>query len=366
MLTASGSELQAGTSPVAYVYVSNTAGTSYEITGYSANTSGQLTPIPGTPFPSSVQYMALNGKWLFGEDNLTYIRSLSIASNGALHEVSSINASSYNSSGRGGPENVFLDHTGSTLYDGDLNFDGLGNTAYQSFTIDQATGQLNFQALTSNGNSVRGSALSFTGGNIYAYSSGCYLGSPAVYSIYGYKRNSNGSLTDLKINPSIPVAPKGTTYCPNLAAADPTNHVAISLTPMNGQSLAGPPQLAVYTQGSSGNLTTTSTAANMPKTLTTIVNDIWMSPSGKLLAVGGSSGLQVFHFNGAAPITHYTGLLTTDSIDQLFWDNANHLYAISRRFGNLYVFTVTPTSYTQAPGSPYPLAGAQNLIVLPK
>src|SRR5262249_45655616 len=156
----------------------------------------------------------------------------------------------------------------------------------------------------------------------YAYSSGCYLGSPAIY---GYKRNADGTLTGLSISPAIPPGPNGTNYCPFLAAADPANHVAVSLTPMNFLSVAGPPQLAVYTQDSSGNLTTKSTATNMPKTLVKNVNDIWMSPSGKLLAVGGTAGLQVFHFNGAGPITHYTGLLTTDEIDQVFWDNANHL-----------------------------------------
>jgi hypothetical protein len=307
--------------------------------------------------------MAVNGKWLFGADNFTYIRSFSIASNGALQEVSSINATSYNPYDSGGPENVFLDHSGTTLYDGDINTDGTGDSAYQSFTIDQSTGQLNFQDLTSNAGTLLGAPLGFTGANLYAYSSGCYLGDPGIF---GYKRNSDGSLTPLNINPKTPAAPHGYNYCPYLAAPDPTNHVAVSMTPMNGMSLAGPPQLAVYTQSSTGNLITSSTSSNMPRTLTTIVNDLWMSPSGKLLAVGGSTGLQVFHFNGAKPITHYTGLLTSDSIDQLFWDNANHLYAISRRYGSLHVYTITPTSYSEVPGSPYPVPGAQNLIVLSK
>ena len=109
--TASGSEASFGTLPAAYIYVSNVAGISYEITGYSVDASGRLTSIPGSPFPGSVQYMAVNGKWLFGADSFTYIRSFSIASNGALQEVSSINATSYNPYDSGGPENVFLDHT---------------------------------------------------------------------------------------------------------------------------------------------------------------------------------------------------------------------------------------------------------------
>jgi hypothetical protein len=91
-----------------------------------------------------------------------------------------------------------------------------------------------------------------------------------------------------------------------------------------------------------------------------------MSPSGKLLAVGGDAGLQVFHFNGSKPITHYTGLLAQDEIDQVFWDNDNHLYAISSISGKLFVFTITPTSHRQAPDSPYTIINPQNIAVLPK
>jgi outer membrane protein assembly factor BamB len=90
-----------------------------------------------------------------------------------------------------------------------------------------------------------------------------------------------------------------------------------------------------------------------------------MSPSGRLLAVGGTGGLQIFHYNGASPITHYTGLLTTDEIDQFFWDNQNHMYAISQTSGKLFVFTVTPTSYSQSPGSPYTISSPISIIVQP-
>ncbi|HTW32385.1 MAG TPA: hypothetical protein VMD76_11950, partial [Candidatus Sulfotelmatobacter sp.] len=82
--------------------------------------------------------------------------------------------------------------------------------------------------------------------------------------------------------------------------------------------------------------------------------------------VGGTSGLQVFHFNGAKPVTTYTDLLTKEAIGQVFWDNHNHLYALSPATGKLYVFTVTPTSYSQAKGSPYTITGAESLQVLPK
>jgi len=75
------SEPQSASSVVAYVYVSSSPSSgSSQINGYSADSTGRLTPIAGSPFPGSVQYMALNGKWLFGEDNYTNIDSFSIGS----------------------------------------------------------------------------------------------------------------------------------------------------------------------------------------------------------------------------------------------------------------------------------------------
>jgi len=360
----SAASTQSTSSPVAYIYVSSKASTNkYRINGYIAASNGALTPVSGSPFSTSgISYMALNGKWLFG-DNGTDIYSFSIASNGALKQVSSIDATKYNAYDTGGPENLFLDHSGATLYDFDFYGDGTGNNEYQSFDIDQGTGVLSYTGTTPP-SAYFETLLSFIGNNVDAYGSSCYEGTP---DIYGFRRSSSGTLTELNITPSIPTAPKGEVYCPYLAAADPTNHVAISMTPTTeGGSAAGPAQLAVYTANSAGNLTTTSTDANMPKVSVATVNDIWMSPSGKLLAVAGSGGLQVFHFNGASPITAYTGLLTTDAINQVFWDNDNHLYAVSSTAGKLFVFTVTPTTHSKAPGSPYAVAGAENLIVLPK
>ena len=128
----------------------------------------------------------------------------------------------------------------------------------------------------------------------------------------------------------------------------------------------GPWQLAVYTADSSGNLTTSSTNENMFSVLVGTVNNYWMSPDGKFLAVSGSSGLQVFRFNGANPITKLTGLIATGSVNQVYWDNRDHLYAVSAQSGKLYVFTVNSKGATPAPGSPHSLSSPTSLIVLPK
>jgi hypothetical protein len=104
----------------------------------------------------------------------------------------------------------------------------------------------------------------------------------------------------------------------------------------------------------------------MPRVAVGSLTDLKADPNGKLLAVAGATGLQVFHFNGAHPIKHYTPLLATDPIDQIFWDSSNHLYAISSSASKLYVFTVTETKYRQAPGSPYSISGPISLAVVGK
>jgi hypothetical protein len=352
-------------SPVAFVYVSNAVGgNNYEINAFAAASNGKLTRVTGSPFPADVQNMAVNGKYLFGTNGIE-IDSFAIAPDGALKEVASINAQQFNNPVGGGPGALFLDHTGATLYDEDIYGNDGANNTYQFFDIEKASGQLNYLGMTSAASTQFWEPLSFTGNNVYAYGSNCYHFDA---DIFGFERKSDGTLAELNINPEIPAAKSGSFYCPYLATADPTNHVAISLQPLNANSWQpdGPPQLATYTADGSGNLTTKSTYTNMPTSAVNGVLDIEMAPSGKLLAVGGTAGLQVFHFNGSNPIRHYTGLLTTDEICQFFWDNNSHLYAISSKSGKLFVFTVTPTSVSQAPGSPYTISQPANIIVLPK
>jgi hypothetical protein len=352
-------------SPVAYVYVSSSPSSGKsQINAYAANSSGELTPIAGSPFSAKGESMALTSKWFFTTDAVNIYTS-SISSAGALKQVSAINAQKYSGSGdAGGPYKLFLDHTGATLYDFYINLGGTGNSGYQSFDVDQDTGKLSYTGATATGEDFQG-VLSFIGNNVYAYGDSCYHGTPIIS---GFSRSASGTLTNLNLNPPFPPAPpeKGA-YCPGPGvAADKTNHIAVPLTPDNDMAIDGPTQLGVFTVDSSGSLTTTSTYKNMPTPDVGTLNDVWAAPSGALLAVAGTSGLEVYHYNGANPITKYTGLLTTDNIAQVFWDNANHLYALSETGNELFVFTVTPTSYSQAAGSPYTIVNPGFLAVLPE
>jgi hypothetical protein len=352
-------------STVAYVYVSSSPSpNNYEINAYSAALNGALTPATGSPFAADVQYMAVNRKYLFGTNGIS-IDSFSIAPGGALEQVASIDAQGFNLGSCGGPWVLFLDRTGTTLYDNDIYSD-CANNAFQFFAVDASTGGLTYLGVSSAASPEFEGALGFLGHNEYAYGASCYHWNQ---TIYGFARNSGGALTDLNITPQMPTSKAGEIYCPGLAVADAANHVAVAMTPLNNSTLQpdGASQLATYTADTSGNLTTASSYANMPKVAVAGLVDISISPSGKLLAVVGTGGLQIFHFNGADPITRYTGLLTkdgADQLDQVFWDSDNHLYAISQSAGKLFVFTVTPTSYSQAPGSPYTITSPQSIAVM--
>jgi hypothetical protein len=361
---------------VANVYVS----TDKNIYAYDASSTGKLTQIKGSPFAAAVypeiSTMAVNGKYLFAIDgtNFSSVDSYLMESNGALKKVATKTLAPR---ALGFPlAYLFLDHTGATLYAGVYINDNV-YPQNQSFNIEKGTGELNYTG------QILGTPFQLTvsGNNRFAYGALCdfapqfdgslsqFGGQGRGISLLGFERLSDGVMIQGKGGP-FPEPMPGDGFCPysSIAAADPTNHVAFAFGyEIYTTSTYPPMQLAAYTIDSEGNLTTANTYKNMPTVAVGWVSNLKMAPSGKLLAVGGSDGLQVFHFNGASPITHFTGLLASGVFNQFRWDNNNHLYAINSTDGKLYVFTVTPESAVQEPGSPYtiPDGGAGSLIVQP-
>jgi hypothetical protein len=363
-------------SPAAYVYVTSLPknASAHEIVGYVAASNGSLSAIPGSPFAEDVQSMAVNGKYLMAASHEgTSIDAFAIESNGALRYAASTDYAQYNtgstSNDCGSAGDVFFDHTGTWLYV--MEYDGsdaCSNNIYASFKVSKTNGSLTYLGLADTGTfpGVFGKAYSLEN-NTFAYSadnSDCMY-----YEFYGFKRASNGNLATMgNIAKNSPTPPSGTrAFIESFAVTDPTNHLAVAVQPANPPGCtSGPMQLATYTaDASTGEVSTTSTAKNMPVSSVFSIYDMRMDPTGKVLAVAGQEGLQLFHFNGASPITHYTGLLTTDPIQEMFWDNNNHLYAISQTSGKLFVYTITPTTYEAAPGSPHTISAPNNLIVQP-
>ena len=271
----------AANSPVAYVYVSNNPNNSStnEIQAYTAAPNGKLTPVFGSPFRDDVTSMAVNGKYLFASTRSgIYVAQFLIQSDGALHWTRSTDIVKFNQGDCGASGPLFLDHSGTSVYD--LEFDSdCSNNSYQSLAVNKSTGGLKNMGTTF-GDAWLYLPASFIGNNVYAYSAGC-LGD-LYWEIRGFKRSSNGTLTDVGINAPTPAAKAGDFWCPSQTAADPTNHVAITMQAVDQNfSPDGPPQLATYTADSAGNLSTTSTPANMPQTAVGTVTDLKMAPSRK-------------------------------------------------------------------------------------
>jgi hypothetical protein len=382
LLCASASFAQSNVSesaaaPAAYVYLTATAaGGSNQVWAYSASTAGALTAIPGSPFAASLVSTAVTGSYLFGiNTNGTDVDSYSIAANGSIKLVSSINAESDAGGGCNGLGPLILDHTGATLYVAATVGGDCDQSEYLSFSINKKSGELTFLGSTSQTN-LFNSPLSFLGNNKFAYGTDCInFQGEFLDTFAGAKRESTGMLNYVNVSLPTPTAKNGNVYCRDLTATDPDSHVAVALLAISGGStVVGSPQLATYTADSSGNLTTKSTASNMPTTKVLTISTLAASPSGKLLAVAGGEGLEILHFNGSSPLTKYTGLLsnrsftaTTPSPGLAFWDNSNHLYAISPGGDQkLRIFLVTPTEASLVKGTPFSVPGVLNISVLPK
>jgi hypothetical protein len=349
----------------AYVYVSTTPqnGSVNQLQAFAAAANGSLTEVNGSPFQENVTTMAVGGNRLFAVDSDGFdIDSYSIAADGSIAHDATAHVSETGDCNSLG--SLFVDRSGATLYA--LNFRGSGcaNNNYESLAINSSTG-----VLTDLGGSAANDWLSlpasFLSNNAYAYSASCI--GDMNWGIYAFQRGSSGLLTQVNANAAPPSPPSGSFYCPSFAAADGTGHIAIAMQPVTQQdfSARGSAQIAIYTAQSDGSLTTTSTAANMAQAQVGSVNDLKISPAGDLLAIAGAGGLQVFHLNGSGQATAYAGSLTSDAIDQCFWDNQGHLYAVGKTSGKLYVFTVTASSYAPAPGSPHAVGQPQNLAVDP-
>jgi hypothetical protein len=363
--------------PIADVYVGTTKG----IYLYDAATTGKLTLVSGSPFKTPAGLLiGVTGKYLITLGT-HLIHSYLLDSNGAIgKQVSEINTQDYyvGSNCDGYNEGTIglasLNHQGRNVY---VVFPLIpGSSCFASIqTYDiSKSGDLTFNGVITTGDSGGAGlfqAPAIIANDTFAYASSDFENTGATFS--GFILGSNGEMQNWTFNMSEPVAPSGAGYIPLYVTADPTNHLAAMLanstfSPSDSVTF----QLASYTVDGQGNLSTTSTAENMPSP-NVMRNDITtpilnISPSGKLLAVGGLYGLQVFHFNGAAPITPYSAVLTTAEIDHIHWDSSNHLFALSSSTHKLYVYTVTPTAITKVAGSPFTIpTGTPNaLIVVPK
>jgi hypothetical protein len=363
---------------VAYVY----AQTSNGVNLYDATAAGKLILVEGSPFQPSGPGQTIvgsNGKYfvMLGANDL---HSYPVASNGAIEEQESqTDTQSY-----GGSEceasitSGEFDHTGDNLYVL-LGNAGTNCSAIQTYALSKS-GHFVFSGDTTadSGPNLPIGPATTTGNGKFGYG-GTYCGYDNCSCYSGlnlYKSESKDGLQYSDVSalgalPPIPAGYKGDGWITSAGgevaiANDATDHMALALSATNYDCEDGatysPVQLVSLTANSEGTLNSTNTDENAP-VISGWPNSMSISPSGKVLAVALGTGIEFFHFNGANPITKFTGIIgLSGSITVMQWDKSNHLYAINGATGKVHVYTVTTTSAAEVAGSPYSI-GATGLVV---
>lgn len=362
------------TTTVADVYVQTHTG----IDVFSANSAGQLTRLAGSPFADTGQMEGVRSGYLIAVGT-NYLRTYHVQSNGAVGgQAGQINTANYGGGSCGGTYGPsLLDHTGQ-YFSVEIAGGTTGTSCadLQTYKIG-STGQFTFLGDQSSpygyhGTAFTNNATTYSSNDLFAYGveSDVY-----ATSFIPFRRAAAGDLvTNTQFTEKDPTPnpnPSGSdnNYFPLALATDGSGHLAAVMY-MAFASNTTTTQLASYTINSTtGAISSSNTYANMP-VLKVNADQIAMSWGGNILAVAGSPGLQLFHFNGAAPATAYPNiLLPSVTINQLAWDKNNHLYAADYTNGKLYVFNVTSTGASQASGSPHSISGMygwKGVIVVPK
>lgn len=381
----------AASTPVAYVYVQAVEG----VNVYDAASDGKLTLVKGSPFQIGGSYIeAANGKYLFTFDS-AHVYSYAVESKGTIgKQVDEVDVQNYDGADCSGEPSWtgtsrgVLDHTGKSFYVQIFGYAIVEGgeqavcSAYQSYQVS-SSGRLTFNgSYIWPGSCCSGQQnLTFTGSDKFVYGLNASTATPVIQY---FVRESNGTLEDFNGSEENPPSPPTSTslgkatweaWQPMLVDADPNGHAVVmgifeGTTPEG--AISSGRKIASYTVGSTGDLTTTNTYAELvtPAIYPTVFN---FSPSGSFLAaagggIGQGGGLQIFHWNGSKAVTAYSGALTNSGdVEEIHWDNNNHLYAATDD-NKIYVYTVTSSEIKQATGSPYSFSGGggAGMIVVPK
>jgi hypothetical protein len=358
----------ANAAPVAYAFVST--GNPNNVYTLAVSSSGSFTHMGTATSPTTIYHLSATSKFVFGIDDASNIYTYSIGSTGALKLVATTNAGKY-VSGFSSADSVAviqLDETGSTLYT--MVGTSATNWYMESFKIE-SNGALQFLGTAfADPNAL--SQIRFVQNGQLALTAGCYntaagasfvTDSDDVNDLVMYKRESSGLLTYVGTSHNTPVAQSPYEYCAGLPASDSDNHLAVGFTIFNPPGDDGEPGLALgtYTVSSTGTPSTTSDYENMPVTSVWAPEVVSIDPTGKLLAVGGDGNFEVFHLNGANPITTYTGLVNSNNSERtIAWDKNSHMYLLTSHSVDIY--DITPASYTEL--KPWEFTDPYSMIVL--
>lgn len=349
-----------------FVYAPTAGG----IYAYESSSAGKLAPIPGSPFTHTAGVaIGGTGSYFLSLDP-AYLHAYKMSSAGVLGaQVSEIDTQAYSDAQCGAASAAELDHTGQYVYvllSGSTVNDQIGCAALQTYQLNKTTGSLTFKGAVNLGANNYPGVPTIAGNDLFSYT---VTSRPGTCKLVfdAFQRESSGVIESTVITEKDPTPEpnvwQGYLLSPFITD-DPTDHMALAIRPTTGDAcLAGKYQLASYTVDGKGDLTSTNTWKNMP----ILAGDVYaftLSIAGKYLAVATQTGVQLFHFNGANPITPFTGVIGTSGyIVNLGWDVLNHLYALNVS-NKLHVYTVTSSSVQEASGSPYLIPVQVNQPVL--
>jgi hypothetical protein len=365
---------------VATIYLQVSKG----INVYTADSAGKVSLVKGSPFPIEGLLNAVNGKDLISVGAAAVLSYPINATTGAVGKLASIVGTDSYAGGEcgytgtdGNPNGTTLDRNGHFFYVQLWTGQNPANcSAWQSYSIG-SDGHFTYLDTIYNGTYSNGWAVpagnqpTFSSSNDFFFTNLDY--GEGVTGFQGLQKLSNGKL---QVNSSFtdypPVGdPIGPYYPTSFLQADNAGHLAVAMIPSDEATQKfGPIQLASFTIAPKGYVYSTNYWLSMP---TPVIQEgmagMAFSTNGKLLAVYGYPGVQLFHFNGAKPITKYTSLLPQEVIDRIGWDTAGHLYAVSYDSELIYVYNVTNSKVTELAGVPFKVPlffGHKEMVVVPK
>lgn len=308
----------------------------HTINAFSLQANGSAQLVSGSPFTAAAltgaspqTLLAASANFVFASDTQN-IATFRRSSNGALTVASSVSVSPDAAT----IDTLTLDRTASSLYAGAGRFGHGKYFVFDKGTHGQLTSASELSGLQSDGE------LQFDHSNKFAYTTyHAFLNLPEVTgqhcSFEAYSRATDGTLNPFDPQLSPPLGVAASDFCPASAASSALGYLAVAYRTVQDNQGIGVHSIAVYRILNSGELLLVS---NLVTTLdATLPVTMKFDPSGTLLAVVGTQGIQLYKLISTGTLTKSgSPLYTHTHFRDVRWDHSNHVITIS--FGAVYFF----------------------------
>jgi hypothetical protein len=361
--------------PLSLVYTTGPGPSATSV--YTTFSSGRLAPLAGSPFPTTGTLLGVSAPGFLltfdaassspGTANI-YVYALS-SSGGVGSLLSTTSTLLYSSSPCSGQiEDAELSSAGGAsfvyaLFGSNYDGDGEGCANYQIYTLGSG-GELTYTGTTELGDEIidlpvlaasSSASSASSSAPTFAFAFGLQGDGDEFSFLSGFSLQSGtGVLTYLANNLA------NTSYSPVASpAADSLGHLACVVEA--DADVGGAYELAAFSISSSGGLSSTNSAAEMPQLpgdWPNATDQLSMNPAGTVLALAVGTGVQAYRFAGGAPLVPFAQGVVGSSgwVEQMAWDASGHLYALNGASGKLHVYSLAGAGpaleLKELPGSP--------------